>query len=79
MGSNTAKRRELTLGKSSQFPLTEAREQAVQAQKSIRSGIDPIEGRKYIESVGLQIPGALECIWTPPLYACLCVFWKRAP
>jgi len=40
------KRRELTLAKSVELSLAEARERAVEAQKEIRSGIDPIEERK---------------------------------
>ena len=40
------KRRELTLAKFVELSLAEARERAVEAQKEIRSGIDPIEERK---------------------------------
>lgn len=48
------KRRELTLAKFVELSLAEARERAVEAQKEIRSGIDPIEERKREGRVTLR-------------------------
>ena len=42
----SGKRRELTLDKCADLSLDEAREQAVEAQRAIRSGVDPVEERK---------------------------------
>ncbi|PFG51977.1 integrase [Marinobacter sp. LV10R520-4] len=58
-----AKRRELTLGKSSQLSLAEAREQAVEAQKGIRSGVDPIEERKREEQATIRTVSDLFDDW----------------
>lgn len=48
------KRRELTLDKYADRSLAEAREQAVEAQKAIRNGIDPVEERKREEQVTIH-------------------------
>ena len=47
----SGKRRELTLAKCVDLTLAQARERAVETQKEIRSGIDPIEERKREEQV----------------------------
>ncbi|MCE9682007.1 tyrosine-type recombinase/integrase [Halomonas alkalisoli] len=48
------KRRELTLDKCANLSLAEAREQAVEAQRAIRSGIDPVEERKREEQITIH-------------------------
>jgi len=57
------KRRELTLGSCEQISLAEAREQAVETKKSIRSGIDPIEERKREEQAILRTVSDLFGDW----------------
>jgi integrase len=48
------KRRGMTLGKSSQFSLAEAREKVVETQKSIRNGVDPIAERRRDEQIAIS-------------------------
>lgn len=48
------KRREMSLGKYSQLPLAEAREQVVDTQKAIRSGTDPLVERRREEQVTIS-------------------------
>ncbi|MBS9405615.1 site-specific integrase [Halomonas sp. TRM85114] len=48
------KRRELTLDKYADLSLAEAREQSVEAQKTIRSGVDPVAERKREEQVAIR-------------------------
>lgn len=57
------KRRELTLGKHSHLSLAEARTQAVESQKSIRNGIDPIEERKRKDQVTIRTVEDLFADW----------------
>nr|WP_299379704.1 site-specific integrase [uncultured Halomonas sp.] len=57
------KRRELTLDKYARLSLAEAREQAVEAQKTIRNGIDPIEERKREEQVTIRTVKDLFTDW----------------
>ncbi|KPQ31212.1 Arm DNA-binding domain-containing protein [Halomonas sp. HL-93] len=45
----SGKRRELTLDKCAALSLAEAREHAVETQRVIRSGVDPVEERKRDE------------------------------
>jgi integrase len=61
------KRRELTLGNCAQVSLAEAREQAVEAKKGIRTGIDPIEARKREEQVTLRTVNDLFGDWCQDL------------
>lgn len=48
------KRRELTLGKYTDRSLAEAREQAVETQRAIRNGVDPVEERKREEQITIH-------------------------
>ncbi|SFU48182.1 tyrosine-type recombinase/integrase [Halomonas korlensis] len=57
------KRRELTLDKYADLSLAEAREQAVEAQKAIRNGIDPIEERKREEQATIHTVKDLFTDW----------------
>lgn len=57
------KRRELTLGSYEQISLAEAREQAIETKKGIRSGIDPIEARKREEQAALRTVSDLFGDW----------------
>ncbi|RKR03564.1 tyrosine-type recombinase/integrase [Halomonas sp. M20] len=57
------KRRELTLGKYAQLSLAEAREQAIESQKAIRNGIDPVEERKREEKVTINTVQDLFTDW----------------
>lgn len=57
------KRRELTLDKCMDLSLAEARERAVEAQRAIRSGLDPIEERKRGEQVSIRTVRELFCDW----------------
>lgn len=57
------KRRELTLGKYAQLSLAEAREQAIESQKAIRNGIDPVEERKREERATINTVQDLFTDW----------------
>ena len=59
----SGKRRELTLDKYADLSLAEAREQAVEAQKAIRSGVDPVEARKREEQVTIRTVRELFSDW----------------
>lgn len=59
----SGKRRELTLAKSGDFTLAQARERAVEIQKEIRNGTDPIEERKRDEQVTLRTVNDLFDDW----------------
>ena len=61
------KRRELTLGSYEQISLAEAREQAVETKKAIRTGIDPIEARKREEQATLRTVSDLFGDWCQDL------------
>nr|WP_299244227.1 site-specific integrase [uncultured Halomonas sp.] len=57
------KRRELTLDKYARLSLADAREQAVEAQKTIRSGVDPVEERKREEQATIRTVKDLFSDW----------------
>ncbi|WP_148252202.1 tyrosine-type recombinase/integrase [Aidingimonas lacisalsi] len=57
------KRRELTLDKYADLSLAEAREQAVESQKAIRKGLDPVEERKREEQVAIHTVQGLFTDW----------------
>ena len=59
----SGKRRELTLEKYAQLSLAEAREQAVETQKVIRSGVDPLEERKREEQATIRTVRELFSDW----------------
>jgi len=61
--TNAGKRRELTLAKWEELSLAEARERAIENQKNIRSGKDPIEERKRKEQVTLRTVSDLFGDW----------------
>lgn len=57
------KRRELTLDKCADLSLAEARERAVETQKAIRNGLDPVEERKREEQVTIHTVRDLFSDW----------------
>lgn len=57
------KRRELTLGKYAQLSLAEAREQAIESQKIIRNGADPVEERNREERATINTVQDLFTDW----------------
>lgn len=57
------KRRELTLDKCADLSLAEAREQAVEAQRAIRNGVDPVEERKREEQATIHNVSDLFSDW----------------
>jgi len=57
------KRRELTLDKCADLSLAEAREQAVEVQRAIRKGVDPVEERKREEQVAIHTVKELFSDW----------------
>ncbi|NWO10554.1 site-specific integrase [Chromohalobacter salexigens] len=57
------KRRELTLDKYTDLSLAEARERAVEAQRVIRNGVDPIEERKREEKATIHTVKDLFSDW----------------
>ena len=61
------KRREMTLGKHAHLSLAEARTKAVENQKSIREGLDPIEERKRDSQALIRTVEDLFADWYPEL------------
>ncbi len=61
--TRTGKRRELTLDKYANVSLAEAREKAVEAQRAIRNGVDPIEERKREEQATIHTVKDLFIDW----------------
>ncbi|SDJ98921.1 tyrosine-type recombinase/integrase [Billgrantia gudaonensis] len=57
------KRRELTLAKYADRSLAEAREQAVETQRAIRNGLDPVEERKREEQATIHTVRELFSDW----------------
>ncbi|KGE78552.1 tyrosine-type recombinase/integrase [Halomonas salina] len=61
------KRREMTLGKHAHLSLAEARTKAIENQKSIREGLDPIEERKRDSQALIRTVEDLFADWYPEL------------